>query len=442
MPSVPPRLPFFSFSQATVRSRATPVPSVFSFCLGADVNMDTTFLLDFNQANNPFFLRFELEFGDPLVRLNNLPVIGCSDFGDLPDDNMVGSYPTDTINGAGEGIGPRHLIDTLIKIGAIIDQDQNGQPSANADGDDTGDTEPTDDEDGLDPIPTFSIGETTSLSILVMNQTGSEAKMVIFVDWNADGDFDEGDEMYSTTVANNGTAANIDIDVPITAAVETDLGLRIRFSTDQTAVMSPVGLAQDGEVEDYIIQAQGNFDYGDLPDLNVPGTYATNILNNGEGIGAAHFIIDDFRIGATIDDETDGQPNSAATDDGADEDGVQLPNTFYTGQTGVEVPVTVEVPTGTNAQLIGWIDWNGDGILSPSEASSSSIITGQTNVTQNVILIFDVPMNANTVRPLGARFRLFNSNESSQTSTGTTLLGGEVEDYLIGVRPCPKNNCR
>ncbi|MEO0340472.1 MAG: GEVED domain-containing protein, partial [Bacteroidota bacterium] len=183
-------------------------------------------------------------------------------------------------------------------------------------------------------------------------------------------------------------------------------------------------------------------DYGDLPDFGVPGSYATDLDDNGEGLGAAHVILPNFNIGPSIDNESDGQPGTTALDDGSDEDGVTLPNAFYPGQTGVEVPVTVEVPNGTSGQLIGWIDWNGDGVLSPGEAASSSTISGNTGVTQTVTLTFDVPANAVTVRPLGARFRLFDATETSQSSTGTALLGGEVEDYLVSVRPCPSNNCR
>ena len=202
----------------------------------------------------------------------------------------------------------------------------------------------------------------------------------------------------------------------------------------------------DPFVDNNNIPVTGCFrDYGDLPDFGVTGSYATDINDNGEGVGAAHVILPNFNIGASIDNESDGQPSTTALGDangGDDEDGVTLPNNFYTGQTGVEVPVTVEVPSGTDGQLICWIDWNGDGILSPGEAVSSSIITGNTGTTQTVTLTFDVPVDAVTVRPLGARFRLFDATETSQSSTGTALLGGEVEDYLIGVRPCPSNNCR
>lgn len=185
-----------------------------------------------------------------------------------------------------------------------------------------------------------------------------------------------------------------------------------------------------------------DYDYGDLPDFNLPGTYPTDITDGGEGVGAAHVILPDFFIGAVVDEETDGQPSTDALDDGADEDGVTLPTALFTGQTGVEVPITIQVPTGTEGQVVGWIDWNADGILSPGEAATSSIISGTTATTQQVTLSFDVPADANTTQPLGARFRLFDVNETNMSSIGVSLLGGEVEDYLVGVRPCPTQNCR
>ncbi|MEO0340785.1 MAG: GEVED domain-containing protein [Bacteroidota bacterium] len=176
-----------------------------------------------------------------------------------------------------------------------------------------------------------------------------------------------------------------------------------------------------------------------------PRAYATNISNGGEGPGPAHTVLPDFSIGATIDHESDGRPSTDALGDAAggdDEDGVDLPDVFYLGQTSVQVPVDVLVPSGTDAQVVGWIDWNGDGNLSPGEAVTSSIVVGETGSAQQVVLTFDVPADANTTQPLGARFRLFDVNETVMTATGIAPLGGEVEDYLVGVRPCPTQNCQ
>lgn len=46
--------------------------------VGAMANVDSTFLVDFSTANNPFFFKFALEVGDPFVELNNLPLTGCT----------------------------------------------------------------------------------------------------------------------------------------------------------------------------------------------------------------------------------------------------------------------------------------------------------------------------------------------------------------------------
>ncbi|MBK7336508.1 MAG: hypothetical protein IPJ00_10170 [Saprospirales bacterium] len=55
---------------------------------------------------------------DNTLDLGIFPVV---DFGDLPDDNLAGSYPTDATNGAGEGIGASHQIIPNLKMGALVD---------------------------------------------------------------------------------------------------------------------------------------------------------------------------------------------------------------------------------------------------------------------------------------------------------------------------------
>ncbi len=198
----------------------------------------------------------------------------------------------------------------------------------------------------------------------------------------------------------------------------------------------------DGLVE-YTVN--GCRDYGDLPDFDNNITYATNESNNGEGLGASHLVFDNFSIGTGIDTEVDGLANTKATGDDLDnindEDGITIPTTIITGTT-INIEANVLIPSGTSAQLFVWIDWNADGILASNEASSTPIIDGNTGVLQATTLSVNVPANANTTQLLGARFRLFDVNETQKLATGAAALGGEVEDYLISVLPCPHPNCR
>ena len=59
-----------------------------------------------------------------------------------------------------------------------------------------------------------------------------------FVDWNADGDFDDAGETITATVADGVTNATetLTFSVPLGAATGTDLGVRFRLSTDSALI--------------------------------------------------------------------------------------------------------------------------------------------------------------------------------------------------------------
>ena len=98
------------------------------------------------------------------------------------------------------------------------------------------------------------------------------------------------------------------------------------------------------------------FDFGDAPN-----SYGTTDLT-----GAHHALDGVTRLGGSVDDDINGQPNPNAdgddTDtDGDDEDGI----TFTTGiQAGQVSTVTVN---STGGVLNAWIDWDEDGIFQSDE---------------------------------------------------------------------------
>jgi hypothetical protein len=174
-----------------------------------------------------------------------------------------------------------------------------------------------------------------------------------------------------------------------------------------------------------------NPDMGDLPDSGSgygAGNYQTLLANNGP----SHVIKPTINLGATVDSEPDGQPNTAANGDGADEDGVTFP-TFTLGQSAV-VKVTLLNSTGRSANLYGFIDWNNDGDFNDAGEAPAVVVVPNGVATANIT--FNVPANAVMGVNLGARFRL--------TTDKLTLLpkpsegpasDGEVEDYLVQVCP-------
>ncbi|WP_211213883.1 SdrD B-like domain-containing protein, partial [Lewinella cohaerens] len=238
------------------------------------------------------------------IASDDVEVLGL-DYGDLPSP----PYPTNNVDN-----GPTHCIPSNpeLLIGAIVDIEPDGQPTADADGDGA-------DEDGFDPnAQMFIRTQAQDLTIPVMNTTGGPAKLTMFIDWDNDGVLES---MYTDQVEDGDTdALLIGVTPPADAVLNRDLGIRFRISTDMAAVMSPVGPAPDGEVEDYEIVVMA-FDYGDLADAG-PGVGAQDYETSANSGGPAHKLATDdnnmviLKIGATADDELDGQPSADADGDG------------------------------------------------------------------------------------------------------------------------------
>jgi uncharacterized repeat protein (TIGR01451 family) len=352
------------------------------------------------------------------------------DYGDLVDGapgTGTGDYETLAANG-----GPSHKIVTddndnqILKLGASVDAEDDGAPSA-ADGDDN---LTSDDEDGI-TLPMLVVGEAIDLDFTVMNMTGVDAKLTVFIDWNNNGILDDAGEMYSTTVSPGDMTATISVTPPVDAVLNKDLGFRARLSTDMAAAMDPNGPAPDGEVEDYLVSVMG-FDLGDLADATGgvgEGEYETLEANNGP----SHKIVTDandnitLKMGATVDGEADGAPSADAdgddTTDSDDEDGVTLP------MFAASVPTTVDVDvmnmTGVDAKLTMFIDWNNNGDLTDAgEMYSATVSPGDVTAS----LAVTPPVDAVINKEIGVRFRLSTDATASMSPTGPAP-DGEVEDY-------------
>ncbi|MEI2728791.1 MAG: SdrD B-like domain-containing protein [Candidatus Nanopelagicales bacterium] len=163
------------------------------------------------------------------------------------------------------------------------------------------------------------------------------------------------------------------------------------------------------------------FDWGDLPEPK----FNTDITGT---VGARHEIVDGLRIGNSVDSENSGQPNSTATGDGSDEDGVTIP-ALAPGASSV-VQVIVQNTLAASATLYGFIDFNNDGTFSASETVTALVPSGTTGL---IPLTFNVPGGSPTGVDIGARFRL--SSDTTLSADGPTLSqlapNGEVEDYII-----------
>jgi len=168
---------------------------------------------------------------------------GSLDFGDAPDP----TYPTLMASN-----GARHIIGS-IWMGPLIDAEADGQPV------DQDDVVLLDDEDGVTflgwKIPgggyamPFIAGQTGAVQIVV---TGGSGYVHGWIDWNQDGDWDDAGENVFCGYPVTPGANIIEFSVP-SAAQGTQPGTtwaRFRLDDDPN-LNSPVGLAINGEVEDY-----------------------------------------------------------------------------------------------------------------------------------------------------------------------------------------------
>ena len=156
-------------------------------------------------------------------------------------------------------------------------------------------------------------------------------------------------------------------------------------------------------------------DFGDLPDTPHPTLLASN--------GPRH-VLGTILLGATVDAEANGQPNTTATGDGADEDGV----TWTAGEqwkAGATVHLNVTV-TGGQGTVAGWFDWNNNGDL----ADTGEFINFGVLAAGSHVLGVDIPAEYVTGTSLYARFRLFDPAYVPGSSDYVgEATNGEVEDY-------------
>jgi hypothetical protein len=182
-----------------------------------------------------------------LVTVLPLPV----DYGDAPD--AAAGTGTGNYNSRAADSGSRHTIVPGLRIGANIDGDSGTLENGDANADDVNATLP-DDEDGVsNPAAdlALTIGAQPTVNVRVTNTTGTPATLYGWIDYNANGVFDNTTERASVAVPNGTNNAIVTL---VFAAVPPgfhgETYARFRLSTDAAAA-NPTGAAGDGEVEDY-----------------------------------------------------------------------------------------------------------------------------------------------------------------------------------------------
>jgi len=209
----------------------------------------------------------------PEVNYNNnehawIDYVGPLDFGDAPDPIAIwpGRYPTLVANN-----GARHVA-TGPTLGTNRDSDADGQPTANADGDDASGT--PDDEDGVNFTSALIQGNTATVTVYV-SDTG---KLDAWIDFNRDGDWSDADEQIFGSLTMTTGYNYLTFTVPAGASQGTTYA-RFRLSTD--GGLSPSKIAPDGEVEDYQVSILSN----------PPPTVISTDLQSSYMTGPASFTI-------------------------------------------------------------------------------------------------------------------------------------------------------
>ncbi len=169
------------------------------------------------------------------------------DFGDAPN-----SYQTLTSNG-----GASHGINGAIYMGNNApDTEVTGSPSINADADDISGI---DDEDGISSFPLLTTSASSySVTVKVTNNTGKNARLVGWIDFNKNGRFDatEGASLFVPS-GMNGTNVTLNW-TGLTGLVAGKTYARFRLSTDNNlSTLLPGSTLSDGEVEDYPVTIYG-----------------------------------------------------------------------------------------------------------------------------------------------------------------------------------------
>ncbi|MEM6792980.1 MAG: GEVED domain-containing protein, partial [Acidobacteriota bacterium] len=360
-------------------------------------------------------------------------LIKAFDFGDAPDS------PYGTLLGSG---GAQHVVDPngTVYLGppavGCADVENDGAPNAAANGDDLAGTLDTNADAGLCDSADDEDGVVFNTMIIACQQAqitvnaAGPGRLDAWIDYDrsaGNGFAGAADQIFT----NRGLTAGanvLTVNVPCTAQIG-DSYARFRYSS--AGSLSPVGLAMDGEVEDYPVLIKG-VDFGDAAD-----TFGTTFGAGGPTHGVDPTASTPLLLGACVDTEVEARTPLDTTGDDVsagtgtvgtcavandDEDGVVFTSMVIGCQ-----DATLEVTASAAGVLDAWIDFGGDGTFT---APSDRIFSGQGLSAGVNSLTFSAPcaVSPGTVQ---ARFRL---SSVGVAGPGGPSMDGEVEDYEIRLK--------
>jgi hypothetical protein len=375
--------------------------NVLQFPIPIDVRTDVPTILrvrlSSQQILEPTGLALDGEVEDYQLRFSR----PAADFGDAP-------APIPTLRGES---GPLHELRNDYYLGTSVDAEANGQPTADASGDDS---TAVDDENGV----VFNTPLVAGL-VLDMDITASQAGHVtVFV-----GDVSRGLSRAGTPVAVeagvNRVRAFMD-EAYFAAPLPSQAIVRVRYSS--VPMWDPTGAAPDGEVEDFALpifpRPDDAYDFGDAP-----------LCCSGES-APRHIVVPGVHLGAGVDGEPARFVGEAADGDDLDgmddEDGVRFLTPFVAG-----LDATIEVTASRAGTLWACFTFRPNGACQ---------VFPRTALNEGVNIL-RIPVSASAEPTWDdyrayARFRF--STASVIEATGVAF-DGEIEDYTIEILPWPND---
>ena len=301
------------------------------------------------------------------------------DYGDAPDP----TYPTLAASN-----GAFHKTQFGVYLGATIDGDANGQPTVTANGDDT-DAE-GDDDDGVLLPGVLVINNTASVTV-----TASVSGLLnAWVDFNLNGSWESPAEQIFTNTALVAGSNTLTFSVPA-GATPGNTFARFRFGSGN---LSPTGLDNTGEVEDYPIQIVNTQFSIDDPTVVEGNAGTSNLVFTVSRTVNANVCSIDYAItgGTATTADLDYQPLAAGTlNFTAGGAFTQTITVLVNGDNKVELNETV-VMTLSNPVNASILDGSGTGTITNDDnavitISNPSLAEGCTG--GNPVMVYNVSMS-------------------------------------------------
>lgn len=164
-------------------------------------------------------------------------------------------------------------------------------------------------------------------------------------------------------------------------------------------------------------------DFGDAPESYDPDPWSP----------AVHERDTSLRLGPTFDREWLKTSSIDATADGSDEDGISTVPLFDPGESTYSTQVTVYNNTGSDATVIGWLDYDGNGFFDTYEASVPVTVPSAGPFLQTIYLNWS---GIASTLPVGSytylRIRVTSADYNMDAGKSTGYYdGGETEDYRV-----------